>query len=186
MAMKINGISGGSFPLPRLIKNYVYTKFDPKMQANVNGTIQNVDVKLVLEKAWKGLVDRAKSKPCNECFKLLFRKKTLTEILAEGDIVLHCLEPKQGFTYADLPEANTAGRDIGLDPTSLFDSDPNSLVCTLVHEVAHIGGASTDAGAPFDQAHAAEKTLLSCACTKHYRKNVLGRLMSFTPKGQFA
>lgn len=179
MAMKINGITG-TYSIPRLIKNYVYTKWETEIKAQVaGGVIQKVDVQAKLEKAWKGVVDKARSKPCNECFKKLPKGKSLLEILGEGDIILHCLDPKKGFTFEDLPEANTAGRDIGIDPTCLFDPDPNTLVCILVHEVAHVGGASTDAGAAVELAHAAEKTLLSCSCTKYYRKNVLGRLLIF-------
>ena len=104
------------------------------------------------------------------------RQKTLVDIINEGDIVLHRLEPKAGFDYSILPDANTAGRDIGIDPSLFFDSDPAGLVCTLIHELAHVGGASTDAGAAPAQAHAAEKALMSCACKQQYRKDVMGSI----------
>jgi hypothetical protein len=130
----------------------------------------------VLETAWTAVMQRSKLKACNACFKLLSRKKTLAEILAEGDLILHCLEPKAGHENDPLPDANTAGRDIGIDPSLLFDPDPLSLVCTLIHELAHVGGASTNATAPQDEAHAAEKTLLSCDCASKYDKNVVGSI----------
>ncbi|NOT46453.1 MAG: hypothetical protein HOP17_01700 [Acidobacteria bacterium] len=113
---------------------------------------------------------------CNEYFATLFQKKTLSTILGEGDLVIHCLEPKQGYSYSDLPDANNAGRDIGLDPQLFFDNDPAVLVCTLIHELAHVAGASTDAGAAQPQAHAAELALMSCSCKKQYRKEVLGTI----------
>ncbi len=83
-----------------------------------------------------------------------------------------------------MPDADTAGRDIGIDPTLLFDADQTALVCTLIHELAHVGGASTDPGAPADQAHAAEKALMSCSCKQQYRKEVLGSIRSGSGFGQ--
>lgn len=176
MGMKINGIDG-TFPVPRLLKNYVYTKFDRKLTATMtSGITKTVDIKSALEAAWKGVVQRSGQKTCNEYFATLFQKKTLDTILNEGDLIIHCLEPKQGYSYSDLPDANNAGRDIGLDPQLFFDPDPAVLICTLIHELAHVGGASTDAGASRSQAHAAELALLSCSCKKQYRKDVVGTI----------
>ncbi|HEY0283744.1 MAG TPA: hypothetical protein VGC23_00020, partial [Vicinamibacterales bacterium] len=141
------------------------------------GTIpKTVTVRSALESAWTGVVKRSKTRSCNECFTKLFHKKTLAKILDEGDLVLHLLEPKQGYSDADLPDANAAGRDIGLHPALFFDSDPLALTCTLIHELAHVGGASTDAGAPRDISHAAENTLPSCGCEAQYRSEVLGSI----------
>ena len=179
MPMKINGITG-TFPVANVNKRaYKYTRFSLTMSGTADGGVTTVDVKTVLENAWAGVVKRSKAKACNDCFKLLVRKKTLAEILAEGDLILHCLEPKDGYTGADLPKANTAGRDIGLDPALLFD--PLDLVCTLIHELAHVGGATTNSDAPKEEAHAAEKTLLSCSCTKQYQEDVLGRVRQTRP-----
>ena len=44
--------------------------------------------------------------------------KTLKEVLLEDDIVVHCLEPKGGHSYDDLPYADTAGRESGSTPRS--------------------------------------------------------------------
>lgn len=185
MVMKINGIDG-TFPIPRVLRNYVFTKFDSMMTATMaNGTQSTVDIKVALNKAWQGVGQRSNQKACNEYFATLFRQKTLAQILAEGDIVLHRLEPKTGYKYSDLPDANTAGRDIGIDPNLFFDSDPAVLVCTLIHELAHVGGASTDAGAPAAKAHAAEKALVSCSCKAQYRKDVLGSIKDIRSSGLF-
>lgn len=186
MAMKINGVDG-TFPIPRLIKNYVYTKFDKSMTATlVSGVQRTIDIKGSIETAWKGVVQRSGQKICNDYFATLFRQKTLTEILDEGDIIIHRLEPKPGFDYSALPDANTAGRNIGLDPSLFFDPDPAVLVCTLIHELAHVGGASTDSGAEFAKAHAAEKALLSCSCKAQYRKDVVGSIRSAGTGGRWA
>lgn len=176
MAMKINGIDG-TFPVPRLLKNYVYTKFSTSLTATMTtGVTKTVDVKTALNAAWNGVVQRSGQAMCNEYFEKLFQKKTLAAILNDGDLVIHCLEPKQGYSYSDLPDANNAGRDIGLDPQLFFDSDKSGLVCTLIHELAHVAGASADAGADRSVAHAAELALMSCSCKKQYRKEVVGSI----------
>jgi hypothetical protein len=176
MAMRINGITG-VFNVPNINKRaYRYARFDATLKAMVANVARTVAVQSVLETAWQNVVQRSKNASCNECFRQLFRKKTLAEILAEGDLVLHVLEPKEGFTDDDVPDGNAAGRDIGLHAALFFDSDPLALTCTLIHELAHVGGASTDADAAPDVAHAAEKTLLSCGCKAQYRKGVLGSI----------
>ena len=173
MAMKINF---GAFRVPNVNKRtYRYVKFDVTLKGTVNNSIpKTVEVQTALESAWTGVVQRSNTKSCNECFRQLSRKKSLAEILAEGDIVLHLLEPKQDYSDADLPDGNAAGRDIGLHPALFFDPDRLALTCTLIHELAHVGGASTDARAAHDIAHAAEKTLPSCGCGAQYRPEVLG------------
>lgn len=184
--MKINGVDG-TFPIPRLIKNYVYTRFDRSMTATLtSGAQKTVDIKGSIDKAWKGVVQRSGQKQCDDYFATLFRNKKLSEILAEGDIVIHRLEPKTGYDYSILPDANTAGRDIGLDPGLFFDPDPAVLICTLIHELAHVGGASTDSGAEFAKAHAAEKALLSCSCKAQYRKDVVGSIKASGQAGRWA
>jgi hypothetical protein len=183
MGMKINGIPA-AFNLPNVNKKaYRYAKFETYMQATVNGTVKKVDVKNVLEAGWKGIVQRSMHPVCNECFRQLIRKKSLAEILAEGDLTLHVLEPKPGFTDADLPDANAAGRDIGIHPWLLFDPDPVALTCTLVHELAHVGGASTNSGETPEIAHAAERTLLMCSCKSQYRKEVMGSIQIMRSTG---
>jgi hypothetical protein len=176
MAMKINGIAGALI-VPNVNKQkYRYVKFDATLKATVGGILKTVTVRSALESAWTGVVQRSNTKSCNECFTQLSRKKTLAQILGEGDLVLHLLEPKQGYSDADVPDGNAAGRDIGLHPWLFFNPDPLALTCTLIHELAHVGGASTDAGAAPDIAHAAEKTLLSCDCKAQYRSGVLGSI----------
>jgi hypothetical protein len=125
--------------------------------------------------------------PCNEYFKTLGKGKTLSDLVKGPDYVIHCLKPKDGKTYADLPYANTSGQDIGLDPGLFFETDPLILACTLVHELAHSAGASTNASADFAVAHAAEAALPKCNCQKQYNKDALGRIQNIiigTPTDQ--
>jgi hypothetical protein len=184
MALRINGIDG-NYRVPTLRgKNYVYTAFQDKMTATmVDGTTKTVDIKPTLTSVWTAVEQKAKMGTCNDYFKTLNQGKTLSTILSEGDIKLHLLEPKPGSTYADLPYANAAGRDIAIDPNLLFDPQQANLVCTLIHELAHVAGASTDAFAPFAQAHAAEAALPKCGCAKQYQKTTVGSIRNFGTGG---
>lgn len=183
MAMKINGIDG-TLPVPNINKlAYHYVKFAPTLKATVDGVEKTVNVQNALRGAWGGVVQRSRTVSCNECFRQLFRKKTLAELLDEAPIVLHLLEPKQGYTDADMPEANAAGRDIGLHPWLFFASDALALTCTLIHELAHVGGASTNAREEYEIAHAAEKTLLKCGCKAQYRSEVMGSIKLMRQSG---
>lgn len=109
MAMKINGIDG-SFPIPRLIKSYVYTKFDSQMVANMSdGTQKTVDVKSTLNSAWEGVKQRSKQKLCNDYFKTLFKRESLADVLSGADIVIHQLMAKDDQPNAILPDAKYGG-----------------------------------------------------------------------------
>lgn len=178
MALRING-AGKKYIVPNVLsRTYKYTAFDgPTLTFTVkmaNGKVEDkvVNVKTKIEEAWRFVTDRAAvHKPCNDYFKTLARKKTLREVLAEGDIIVHCLVPKEGHTFEELPNANTAGRDIGIDPGLLLE-EPIKLACTLIHELAHVAGATTN---PADSnAIAAEKALQSCLCAGQFRPEALG------------
>ena len=179
MALKINGVDG-TFPIPRLVnKNYVYKNFNASMTATmVDGSEKTIDLRPTLNTIWAAVERKAAIGTCNEYFRKLNRRKTLAEILKEGDITIHLLEPKLGVKYKDVPYANTAGRDIAIDPNLLFAPQAD-LVCTLVHELAHVGGATTNASAPFVEAHAAEAALPMCGCAKQYQKDIVGSIQSF-------
>ncbi len=176
MGLQINGVTG-TFSVPRILKNYRFVAFTKTLKVRITSDgkseEKSVDVKSKLEQAWRFVTQKAAAyAPCNSYFKGLARKKSLKEVLDEGDIILHCLEPKEGFSSNNLPDANTAGRDIGIHPGLLFDNDPNSLACTLVHELAHVAGATTN---PDDQdAIAAERSLKSCLCAGQFRSTSLG------------
>jgi len=188
MALRMNGITG-TYPTPSLAKQYSYSRLDPILTIGLStdaGTVQKtIDVKTLLEKAWQSVMRKSENKMCNNYFKTLFRKKTLKEVLNEGDITLHMLEPKPGRDWSVVPYANASGRDIGLNPELFVDEDADVVACTLVHELAHVAGASTNAGAPQAEAHAAELALMSCSCQRQYDKDIVGRNLTIgTPGGQ--
>jgi len=183
MALRINGIDG-SYPLPTLLnKKYVYRRFDATMTIGMeDGSKKVVDVKPKLTAIWREVEQKAKLKPCNEYFKTLGRVTpvTLDEILKGSDIKLHWLELKPNASATDLPNANTAGRDIGLHPFFLVDPEQSWWVCTLVHELARNAGATSNISAPFAEAHAAEAALPKCGCAQHYDKTIIGKIQSIS------
>jgi hypothetical protein len=133
-------------------------------------------MKRKIDVAWVFVTKRAAAHtPCNNYFKTLLRNKSLKEVLAEGDIILHCLVPKDGYTLADLPDACTAGRDIGINPYLLID-EKIGLAPVLIHELAHVAGASTNPDPYVKQSIAAEKALLHCLCSKQYRPEAIGSI----------
>ena len=177
MAMKINGIDG-TFPVPNILRRaYLYAKFDATLKATVGAILKTVTVKTALESAWTGVVQRSNTKPCNECFRQLFRKKTLTEILLPKGISC-CISSSRSRDIPTpiCPRGTPRGATSASIPGCFSIRTLWPSTCTLIHELAHVGGASTDAGAAPDIAHAAEKTLLSCGCSAQYRSGVLSTI----------
>ena len=142
---------------------------------------KQVNVRNELNQAWSFITQRAaRIRSCNDYFKTLRRKKTLQEILAEGDIILHCLLPKEGHTLDELPDADTSGRDIALNPLRFLDM-PIALGPILIHELAHVAGATTN---PRDKdAIAAERALTYCGCAAQFRPGALGALQKIELPG---
>jgi hypothetical protein len=110
-----------------------------KINVTVDGgtKLTTESVKAKLELAWRFVTHKAAlHAACNAYFKSLSRKKTLQDVLKEGDIVLHCLWPANGHTFEELPDGDSAGRDLAIDPFLLLqeiDADkPSHLACTLI------------------------------------------------------
>jgi hypothetical protein len=180
MGLRINGIDG-SYSVPNVNKRaYRFAKFEARMTFGVRGADgrpqdKTVDVKPKIQPAWNFITGRAANhKPCNDYFKSLRRNVTLKQVLEEGDIILHCLVPKEGHTFDELPDANTAGRDIGIDPSYLLDPDSMGLAATLIHELAHVAGGTTNPRD--DHAGEAEEALNHCLCQSKFRSGTLGVL----------
>lgn len=180
----INGIEGVSRSIPHVNKRkYKYSAFDgPVLTYRDQNAEKSVDVKRTLEGAWRFITNRAAvHRPCNDYFKTLPRGKTLQEVLLEGDIYLHCLVPKSGYNFGDLPGANAAGRDIGINPLAIIDS--TQLASTLIHELAHVAGASTNNDPTDTRSIAAETALRHCLCVQQFDPGNFGLIEDFTFKG---
>ena len=135
-------------------------------------SLKRANVRQRLNEAWRFITGKAAShQPCNEYFKTLWRGKRLKEILAEGNITVHCLEPKERHTRDELPDADTAGRDIAINPSLLFERSVE-LSYVLIHELSHVAGAPTDRGVP--NADAAERALKHCLCSAQFNPAAKG------------
>jgi hypothetical protein len=171
MGLLINGITG-KYDLPIVLdKRFKYAAFEPTLKMRVKPkdgaeVIKDIAVQTKINAAWRFITRRAAAqKPCNDYFKTLLRKKTLEEVLNEGDITLHYLTPKEGHTFDELPSGYSAGRDIAIDPSLLLEED-DVLACTLIHELAHVAGATTNKSDK--NAGAAEAALKFCLCGDQY------------------
>jgi hypothetical protein len=183
----INGlqINYGGCSVPTIIsKVYRYKAFDRTLVITVGGKEQNIVVSDKIKPAWAMVWKRAEHAPCNEYFKTLVGGKTLKEVLQGGVITLHYLTPRENQTFDKLPEANTAGRDIGINPAYLLDTDPAPLACTLIHELAHVAGATTNTRG--EHAGDAENALLSCMCKSHHNPANLGMIQDCSSYRRYA
>jgi hypothetical protein len=185
LIIDIKGKYSGSLPNV-LSRIYRFRGFDgDTLTAQFkDGTTKIADVNRQLNEAWGFVNQRANivGGKCNAYFQSLSRHKTLKQVLQEDDIVMHCLEPKPGHTFEDLPHAVTAGRDIAIDPTILFETS-HVLGCTLIHELAHVAGATTDNSEENPHAGDAEEALHHCLCTSQFHLNTLGSIQTLTENG---
>jgi hypothetical protein len=157
-------INYGGCSLPNVLSRvYKYSPFDRAMEVvTEGGEHEKIVVKDKIKAAWSVVWKRADHAPCNGYFKTLVKRKSLKEVLQEGGLTLHYLEPKDGKSFDKLPAANSAGHDIAINPNYLLDNEPGALACTLIHELAHVAGATTNTR---DQ-HAldAENAMKHCGC----------------------
>jgi hypothetical protein len=177
MGLLINGITG-KYDLPVVPdERFKYAAFATPFKVRVTPkggpeVIKEIAVQTKINAAWRFITRRAAAhKSCNDYFKTLLRKKTLTEVLKEGDITLHYLTPKEGHTFDELPSGHSAGRDIAIDPSLLLEDD-SELACTLIHELAHVAGATTNKRDK--NAGAAESALDFCLCHDKYNPGIKG------------
>jgi len=175
MPFSLVGINANRM-VPSIYKNYKYVPLDKTMTFNVNGTPVKVDVEARFNAAIALVTAKAQKGKCNDYFRTLQRKVSLLEVINEGLIFLYYLAPMKGFGEEVVPLANTAGRDIGVNISYLANNDPNGLACTLVHELAHVAGATTDKDAPEPKNLEAETSLLHCGCSKLFQKESVGRI----------
>ena len=178
--MKINGIDGkyGIIRGP-LRSGYNYGLFPKTLSFFVinkmtkSRTRKSVDVKRELEGAWLFISRKAAAhQACNQYFRKLARGKSLAQVVKEP-IVLYALQPKPGKTDDDLPRGATGpgGKVIGLNLLLVAAQDRASLCATLIHELAHVAGASLDS-----RSIEAETALKHCLLSQHFDPKALGVL----------
>ena len=178
--MKINGIDGryGVIRGP-LRSGYNYGVFPRRLNFVVinnqtkGRTRKSVDVKRELNSAWRFISRKAAAhQACNQYFRKLARRKSLAQILKEP-IVLYALQPKPGKTDSDLPRgaSGPGGKVIGINLLQIANQNRASLCATLIHELAHVAGASIDS-----KSIEAETALKHCLLSQHFDPKALGVL----------
>jgi hypothetical protein len=165
--LQLAGIDSDILPPKVWGKTYKHTPFD-KNEKDISRKRDFIN------KAWKIVQARAAMGTCNSYFFSL-GKKTLLDVLNAGPVTLWILQPVDGHdAKKDVPLANIVGRDIGIQPSLLESGDQSELACTLIHELAHVAGASTNNDKYDPHALDAEKALKHCACGKKYNEKNLG------------
>jgi hypothetical protein len=174
MALVFAGIGSDILPPNINKRTYVYSPFE-KTEAG-QPTTASVDAMKRVNEAWKQVQARAAIGTCNEYFQGLNQKRpmTLRQVLDDGPITVWLLRPRKDYTLEDVPLANSAGRDIGIKPSLLEAGNALELVCTFIHELAHVAGASTNSEATDPHSLDAEKALKKCSCASKYNKENLG------------
>lgn len=120
----------------------------------------------------------ARSKTCNRYFSSLRKGQTLAYIQKNVSFTVHQLVPKAGANIMSLPNANSAGKDFALslwafvDNTATRENTTEALAATILHELAHYAGATTNPGAT--NALEAENALLHCGLKRFFNRNAKG------------
>jgi hypothetical protein len=173
------------YRVPRILKEkyeYVPFKYTVYQLTMSDGSTVTLDIRKQLTDAWNYLEGHcARSKGCNEYFSRLAGKKTLAEWMKHTDFVIHLLSPRarnartgKEYKQEDLPQANSAGSDIGFSLYTFLDNrqDTPALAAVLLHEIAHCAGATTNASAP--NSLEAENALLPCGLGKYFQRDARG------------
>lgn len=181
--MPISFNFNAKFTIPRVVSQiYEYAPIEPLYTVGMSDGQQiTINVKDQVDKAWQYLEKNcAKSDACNTYFKNLSRAKSLAEWMQGTEFVVHLLRPKKnsrsGKVYGegDLPQANSAGSDIGISMYTFIEKKGNdaSFAAVLLHEIAHRGGATTNPSGK--QALEAENALIPCGLKQHFLDSAKG------------
>lgn len=112
--------------------------------------------------------------PCNECFRRLPGKRSFKEVYNDPDVWIN-YNGAFNATYAGFTRKGS--KEIVIHSTSIMKGHL-FVAATLVHEMAHVNGAS---GSGIDQS--AEKTLKACLLPQMFNPNVYGAIDRFVRPG---
>src|SRR5262245_44107265 len=100
---------------------------------------------------------------------------TLADILKNVTFTVHRLFPKGEYTEENLPEANSAGLDFALSVYTIVEkTTAEALAATILHEIAHFAGATTNARDDDPKGLDAENSLLPCGLGKYHNNQARG------------
>jgi hypothetical protein len=128
------------------------TKWDPYTNAGILDTLKRA--LFILKHNIRGM------RPCNDCFKRLPGGRTFQEVLDDASVFI-------SFDPSGPNSGVTTGNEITISVTE-FAVGRWSVAATLVHELAHVNGAS--GGSSMD----AENTLNCCGLKGLFRSNASG------------
>lgn len=176
--MKINGIDK-NYGITRgpLRSYYNYGPFPKTLIFDVTDpttkkvTRKSLNVKQEIDKAWLWITRKAAAhRPCNNYFRKLAVRKSLAQILKQP-IVLHALQPKTGKQDSDLPRGASGGNSVGINLLLIAEQKQAALCATLIHELAHVAGASIS-----KTSIEAETALKHCLLSQQFDPKALGVL----------
>jgi hypothetical protein len=164
--------------IPNVLSDvYRYTKLEEIYQIEMSSKTKiSVNSKKRIGDAWKHIeTNCGRIAECNGYFAKLTKKMTLVEILKNVTFTVHRLIPKGKYTEEDLPEANSAGLDFALSMyTFLEKKTTEALAATILHEIAHFAGATTNARDDDPKGLDAENSLIPCGLGKYYNIRARG------------
>ncbi|MEW9898498.1 hypothetical protein ABWL39_07695 [Chitinivorax sp. PXF-14] len=162
-----------------LSRVYKYGTLTDIPTIRANGKILTIDVKKRINDAWKHMEGNcAKNKSCNDYFSKLHKGMTLSDILSSVSFTVYQLMPKEGHTDDELPLANSAGRDFALSIYAFLDqvagtqNTTPALAATILHEIAHYAGATTNRAD--ENALQAENALIHCGLKQYFNPDAKG------------
>jgi len=120
----------------------------------------------------KGILDRLEATldlqgPCNKYFRSLAQGRSFEQIWKDKTIFLD-LSPSNAPNFYGATHSND--KDIAISAWCLDTQNRWMVAATIVHELAHVGGA------PGGASHAAEKATNKCSFQPQYDPTILGEL----------
>lgn len=112
-------------------------------------------------------------RPCNECFKRLPKRRSFADIWNDKDTWIHYNGRSRSFGFHRPGTKEIAICYNAFIPVIIGSGIPNSMqvAATIVHELAHVGGAEGDAS---KRDNSAENTLKFCLLTSMFKPDVFG------------
>jgi hypothetical protein len=113
--------------------------------------------------------------PCNACFKRLPGGRTFREIWEDKDVWIHYNGRSQSLGFRRPGTKEIAVCFKSFQPSVNAPGKPNSMqvAATIVHELAHVGGAEGDSS---KRDNSAENTLRFCLLTQMFKPDVFGAI----------
>lgn len=168
--------------VPNLLRRkYHYSSWQGNVVLKTSNKTITINPKKRIDDAWKHIEKNcAKNEKCNQYFSSLHKGQTLGAILKDVTFTVHQLIPNTDADESKMPFANSAGRDFALHIYAFLDVDADTvkensneaLAATILHELAHYAGATTDPDSV--KALDAENALTHCGLKRFHNPEAKG------------